>query len=161
MGCFGGPIWEGTCYENIEIESLRVTAIPNRCIQSLFYCSSKHKFINLHQIKPQYKYIPLFLPCAYAPFSKSYHLISTCFHIIFFWQQQLHNHHCQIWTKETYVKPTYTPVQFTCVNIFIVYFPILRKCYRKEMLKFYVQTCTVTKYTMQLVLKLYTTYVHR
>ena len=107
VGSFGSLIWERTRYENVEIESLRVTAIPNRSIQDLFYCLSKHKFNNLHRNKPQYKYIPPFLPCAYAPFSKSYHLISTCFDIFFF---QRHDHHRQIRTKETYVKPTYASV---------------------------------------------------
>ena len=33
VGSFGGPIREGTRYENVEIDSLRVTAIPNRCFK--------------------------------------------------------------------------------------------------------------------------------
>ena len=89
VGSFGDHIREGTRYENVEIKSLRVTAIPNRSIQDLFYCPSKHKFINLHRNKPHYKYIPPFLPCAYAPFSKSYHLISTCFDIFLFQRRRL------------------------------------------------------------------------
>ena len=109
VGSFRDPIWEGTRYENVEIESPRVTAIPNGSMQDLFYCLSKHKFIDLHWNKPQYKYIPPFSPCAYAPFSKSYHLISTCFDKFFF-QRHRHDHHRQIRTEETYVQPTYNPV---------------------------------------------------
>ena len=95
VGSFGGPIIrEGTRYENVEIKSPRVTAIPNGSMQDLFYCLSKRKFIDLHRNKPHYKYIPPFSPCAYAPFSKSYQLISTCFDIFFF--QRQHDHHRQI-----------------------------------------------------------------
>ena len=68
VGSFGGPIWEETRYENVEIDSLRVTAIPNRCIQDLFYCPSKHKFINFHQNKPQYKLFQRFCPVLMHPF---------------------------------------------------------------------------------------------
>ena len=91
VGSFGDHIWEKIRYENIEIENLRVAAIPNglekSAIQELIYCLSKHKFINVHWNKLQYKYIPPLLLCSFVPFSASSHIISTCFKIVFLQQQ--------------------------------------------------------------------------
>ena len=38
-------------------------------------------------------------------------------------------------------------IQFTRVNISLLYFSIIRKCYREKMLELYVH-CTVTSYTV-------------